>query len=236
MTDTTFLPVASIEAPAETQVRVRLDPQAIDEYAEAMRNGDVFPALVVFAEKGSERYVLADGRHRILAAEKAGLTDFHVDIQEGDIHAAMRYALGINAQHGVRRTNADKVKTVAMALADPFFDEMSLREVASFCRVSHELVRDGKKLIAEADGTSPEPSVPDSSAAGNTRITSDPPSQAEIDRSAFLLALSEIRTMPFSGNEGPDKMELQPDDYAAVNFCAEWLGSCADKMEENHGD
>ena len=49
-----------IEFTAGTQSRHSINHTIIDEYAEAMRCGDLFPQIVVFAEKSSERYILAD--------------------------------------------------------------------------------------------------------------------------------------------------------------------------------
>ena len=55
------LPINEIEATAATQVRAKIDPEVVDEYAAAMKRGDKFPRGVVFSERGSHRYILADG-------------------------------------------------------------------------------------------------------------------------------------------------------------------------------
>ena len=52
----------AIRLDGETQARVALDSTQVAEYAEAMRDGDKFPPIVVFHD-GSD-YWLADGFHR----------------------------------------------------------------------------------------------------------------------------------------------------------------------------
>ena len=57
--------IDEIEVTANTQVRSELDKKVIADYAEAMQAGAIFPALTVFAEKDSQRFILADGFHRL---------------------------------------------------------------------------------------------------------------------------------------------------------------------------
>ena len=45
MTEPILLNIDKIEATSKTQARFRLDPVSIDEYAEDMKNGDIFPPL-----------------------------------------------------------------------------------------------------------------------------------------------------------------------------------------------
>ena len=99
----TRLQLDEIEATAATQVRVRLDSGVIDEYANAIRDGAAFPPLVVFAENGSQRYILADGFHRLQAAQKVGKDSIGVKLHEGGMHEALMFALSANAEHGIRR-------------------------------------------------------------------------------------------------------------------------------------
>lgn len=67
----TLLPIADIRTDGGTQSRVQLDWIAVSEYAAAMKDGAQFPPIVVFHD-GSD-YWLADGFHRLDAANKAGL-------------------------------------------------------------------------------------------------------------------------------------------------------------------
>ena len=107
-----------IEATAATQVRTKLHKDLIDAYCEDIKNGAIMPPIVVFCEKGAERWILADGFHRLYAHIHAEKDEIEVTIHEGGRHDALIYALGANACHGLRRTNADKINAVKMALRE----------------------------------------------------------------------------------------------------------------------
>jgi len=198
----------------KTRVRVRIDPKTVDEYAEAMKNGAIFPAVTVFAEPNSQRYYLADGETRILAKLKNGDLTVGVDVKEGDRHAAFEYALTANTAHGMRRSSADKHHGVAMALADPHYDDWSLRQLAELCMVSHETVRNIKQESLSPDG---EP-------GGNVRPRKAPPSQDEVDLKELREAMAQIKAFPYSGVGLVKKLGLTPDDYGGVRYCHEWFG------------
>jgi ParB-like chromosome segregation protein Spo0J len=78
------------------RVRVATDVDTIIDYAEDMKKGDDFPAIVVFERKGS--YILADGLHRLEAAKRAGLDVIKAEVRQGDRKAALDYALSERGQ------------------------------------------------------------------------------------------------------------------------------------------
>lgn len=49
-------------------------PDLLETYAEAMRQGDEFPAIVV--HKDGPKYVTVDGNHRLVSGKKVGKTEF----------------------------------------------------------------------------------------------------------------------------------------------------------------
>jgi ParB-like chromosome segregation protein Spo0J len=63
------LSLSRIIAHQEVQARVAMNEETIEEYAEAMRNGEKFPPVVVFSNDDAF-YWLADGFHRYHAAKK----------------------------------------------------------------------------------------------------------------------------------------------------------------------
>jgi len=65
------LSLSRIVAHQEVQARVAMNEETIEEYAEAMRNGDKFPPVVVFSDDDGASYWLADGFHRFEAAQIA---------------------------------------------------------------------------------------------------------------------------------------------------------------------
>jgi hypothetical protein len=111
-----------------TQLRVQISDEAVGEYAEAMKAGAKFPAVTVFFD--GTNYWLADGFHRVLAARQIGLPMLEVDVRDGTPRDALLFGIGANANHGVRRTKADKRKAITVLLEDPEWSQWSNREIA----------------------------------------------------------------------------------------------------------
>ena len=121
-----------------TQARETLDMVVISEYAEALKNGDQFPAVVVYFD-GSD-YWLADGFHRVRAAERAGLVAIEADVHQGGQRDALLHAVGANDTHGLRRSNADKRKAVLTLLHDEEWQKWSDSEMARRTKTSPPFV------------------------------------------------------------------------------------------------
>jgi len=96
------------------QTRVAVDDAAMADYAEAMRGGASFPPVTVYEDADGTLY-LADGYHRVGAAKIAGKSSICADVRAGTFADALKYALGANANHGLRRTNADKQRCLQLA-------------------------------------------------------------------------------------------------------------------------
>ena len=95
-----------IDRDAGTQIRLKINQEVVEEYAECMKNGDRFPPITVFKCKEGRRvfYTLADGFHRCLAAELNKQKTIFCEILEGEARDAIEYALKANSAHGLRRT------------------------------------------------------------------------------------------------------------------------------------
>jgi uncharacterized ParB-like nuclease family protein len=144
----------TLVADKATQCRVSMDDNVIAEYAELMADGKVFPAIRVVqdASKAEPVYYIVDGWHRAAAHRKAGFkTIWAYVVGKGDATLAMDYATQANVDHGLRRTNADKRRSVLMALTvdAQIKRERSDREIADALGVHHSLVQD---VRAEMDG------------------------------------------------------------------------------------
>jgi hypothetical protein len=144
-----WLPVSDIRLDGGTQPRARLNEKVIAEYAEDMREGAEFPPVDVFYD--GEVYWLADGYHRVSAAIEAGLPEVAATVHQGTLRDAVLFSVGVNAEHGVRRTNEDKRRAVMRLLSDPEWEQWSDREIAQRCRVSYELVRTLRGSLSDSD-------------------------------------------------------------------------------------
>ena len=202
------------------QTRYRLDNSTVDDYEEAMRRGDKFPPVTVMAERGASRYILVDGHHTIAAAERLGKKTILCTVKRGDKQAALHFALGANYAHGLRRTNADKRKSVMMAMNAAEYDGMTLREMGELCNVSRMLVSDIKQEFLEKDKEKDNGSDPKT----RVRNTKDAPTQAEVDRDELREVLLLIKAFPYSGKDAKKKMKPTRADKESMRYVHKWLG------------
>jgi hypothetical protein len=141
--------ISSIELDTSIQCRAAIDSAVVNEYAEKMESGDKFPPVVLFGT--SEKSWIGDGWHRVLAARQIGAERISSELKPGGRPAALKYALGANAAHGHRRSNADKRRCVEIALKE--FGSLSSRAIAEMCGVGDDLVLSMRKQVPE-NGTS----------------------------------------------------------------------------------
>lgn len=106
--------LTSIAFSEGTQVRASIDVGLVGEYAEAMADGAVFPPIVVFHD--GNRYYLADGFHRFLAAQRFEARDIAADVRAGTKADALWFALGANRKNGKRLSETDKRHAIVLAL------------------------------------------------------------------------------------------------------------------------
>ena len=139
------LKLTDIVTDAELQARERLSDEAIADYYNVIREGGKLPPITVFFD--GTRYFLADGWHRYFAHKSAGMATIEVEVIKGTRREAQKYAMGANNTHGLQRTVADKRKAVTMAFDDIEWAELSSREIAKLCNVSHTFVDKIRKEI-----------------------------------------------------------------------------------------
>lgn len=138
MTTTASLDLKAIRIDGGTQSRAAINPAAISEYAEAMRDGAHFPPPVVFHD-GADHW-LADGFHRFHALMMNGSDAAEFEVRQGNRRDAILYSAGANASHGLRRNRDDKRRAVSTLLADEEWSKWSDREIARRCGVGADLV------------------------------------------------------------------------------------------------
>jgi hypothetical protein len=137
----------AIEIDTSIQCRATIDTGVVNDYAERMGEGDEFPAIRLFGTKA--KAWIGDGWHRVFAARQQGAKDIAAIVTVGGRVEALKHALGANAQHGNRRTNADKRRAVEIALRE--FPKLSSRAVAELCGVSNHMVDDQRpKALGES--------------------------------------------------------------------------------------
>ena len=147
---------STINRSPAADARVAVNDNVVNDYAELMRSGITFPALIVY--KVGQEYHLADGLHRLLAYEQAQLPVVRCQIINGSLQDAILHSLKSNAEHGLARTNADKRKNVQTMLDDATWSQLSNREISKACGVTHTFVNSMRKVEMASTGKHPRPS------------------------------------------------------------------------------
>lgn len=143
------------------QPRVKLDDEVIQEYTEAMREGRKFPPLTAYGT--NKRAWLADGWHRYHAAQQADHAEVDVDVRPGNLDDAVWHSVTTNAEHGLRRSNADKNRAVTTALT--LRPTLTDNEIARHCSVHHSMVSRVRKSLEKSGAIEPAP-IRDTSRVG----------------------------------------------------------------------
>lgn len=128
----------------EWQPRAALDTEHIRDLHEAISAGRSVPALdVVEVDDG---YALVDGYHRHAAMLAAGTRTCEVRVlAKGDRETARWWSYAANRGHGLKRTNADKRRSLRDALSHPFAGDMSNADLAEHCGVGLTLIAEVRK-------------------------------------------------------------------------------------------
>jgi ParB-like chromosome segregation protein Spo0J len=122
----------------ELQSRETLNQDTIHDYSEKIREGVKFPALKVY--RVGSRHYLVDGWHRYFAYKKAGIVDVEVIIVDGTKRDALLASTGVNKDHGLPPTRADRRRAVLKLLDDMEWSLWSNREIAVQTGVTHPTV------------------------------------------------------------------------------------------------
>jgi hypothetical protein len=120
-----------------TQTRANQSQEAIDEYAELIRDGGELDAAIVYSD--GEKYHRATGGHRLEAYRAAGRSTMPCIVRQGTRWDAIQEGIKDNQRHrGVRLTNADKAHNVRLVLKE--HPEMGDNAIADLVGVSHNTV------------------------------------------------------------------------------------------------
>lgn len=136
--------ISRIKRDGATQARAVLSDDTVRDYAALMAPDDgsapaEFPPVVVYHD--GRTHWLADGFHRVAAAETAGLSEVNADVRVGGRDDAVWHAAGANARHGVPMSRPDRQRALQMLLAVDAYAKLSVVELASHVGVSERTVR-----------------------------------------------------------------------------------------------
>ena len=148
------LNLLTIKIDGGTQARVALNQDVVKEYAESMREGDVFPPITVFFD-GSD-YWLADGFHRYFATKANAFTSIEADIKNGTLDDATLFAFSANSKRGLSMTFEDNRNIIYAMLRHPEWSKWTNTAIAKHIGVSSMTVGRVKATMEKKDD---EPTV-----------------------------------------------------------------------------
>lgn len=204
------LPIGLISAGEETQMRYATRSETVDEYAELFTDDVAWPfdsRIVVFQD--GDNHWLADGFHRLKAADKAGRTSVHCEVHNGTLEDAQDYALAANSTHGLQRTNEDKRKAVLAALDMDRWASKSNCAIADHVGVSESLVR----KLRKASENSFKTNVQSSATVEGSQESTQPPNTKKTKTSST--AQPEEEYEDYEPEEPEDLPEIVTGDETA---------------------
>lgn len=140
------VPLDKITIDADTQMRVRVDDDAVNDYRMKYAEGvDLPPIKVVF---DGVTYWPWDGYHRYFARHRNGDATILAEVRPGTRRDAVLLAVGANAEHGLQRSSADKRRAVEALLSDAEWATWSDREIARRATVAPTYVGNVRAQIA----------------------------------------------------------------------------------------
>jgi len=155
--DTTqWVLLENIEIDERIQVRVGgLDQDKVREYAVVMSEGGTFPPVVLFRE--GETLYLADGFHRVAAAQRAGKSQIRAEVRPGGFAGAVEYAEDANLTHGFALSTRDKRNIFERRVRRGHeWEVTSDREVARQLGVDHKTISNWRRALAGGENSPPE--------------------------------------------------------------------------------
>ncbi|QUY45958.1 ParB/Srx family N-terminal domain-containing protein [Acaryochloris marina] len=129
--DLEIIRLSLITLDEEVQPRCQVHSHVVEEYAEAMCQGDKFPPVIVFYN-GSKRW-LVDGFHRFHAKKAIGELEILADVWQGNQQDAVLYAMEASTESELKLTQADLDRNVFKLIGHPVWQKWSDEEIAIHC-------------------------------------------------------------------------------------------------------
>lgn len=233
MNENQSIMLASLVVSNEFQTRMEMNEDAIADYADAIRNAGCWP----FPPIKVVRQVLVDGFHRIEATRRviAGpetpkdlrksllsvpCERVDVDPANHDITVlAMQHALAANQTHGLRRTTADKRRSVELALEH--WSNESDRQIALLTGTTHPFVAKVRRGL-QVETLPPQPTVSSCDSAAKLETLPLEPGPVSVPSHPLEVETLPPEPIPSSATTGlNEEVETLPPEKQRVSGSSE---------------
>jgi hypothetical protein len=143
------LNLAVLRLDGETQARLALSQEKVQEYAALMEDGEEFRPVEAFFD-GSD-YWLADGFHRYFATKANKKTSIAATIHNGTLEEAQLFAFAANKGHGLHMAAADIRHCIVRMLEHPVWGGWSNAAIAKHVGTSKMTVGRVKAAMSEPE-------------------------------------------------------------------------------------
>ena len=143
------LNLAVLRLDGDTQARLALSQEKVQEYAALMEDGEEFRPVDAFFD-GSD-YWLADGFHRYFATKANKKTSIAVTVHNGTLDDAQLFAFAANKGHGLPPSSADIRHCIVRMLAHPVWGGWSNAAIAKWVGTSKMTVGRVKAAMSEPE-------------------------------------------------------------------------------------
>ena len=143
------LNLAVLRLDGETQARLALSQEKVQEYAALMEDGEEFRPVEAFFD-GSD-YWLADGFHRYFATKANKKTSIAVTIHNGTLEEAQLFAFSANKGHGLHMAAADIRHCIVRMLEHPVWGSWTNAAIAKHVGTSKMTVGRVKAAMSEPE-------------------------------------------------------------------------------------
>jgi len=143
------LSIDLLQTDADTQSRIAINEEAVEDYAEVISASKKWPLPPLDVFHDGNRYMVADGFHRVLGATKAKRASVPCNVHKGTATEARIFGMTANDKHGLRMTRDDKRSCVEWLLDNG--GKMTQKAIATAAGVATRTV---KRIVAERNESS----------------------------------------------------------------------------------
>lgn len=166
--------------------RSKINQKQVSHYAALMKDGAVFPPVIVFGEEN----ILSDGWHRYYATKQNKGKEIMAERKPGGAREARLYSYEAN-NHGLPPTPKERIANATFMLQDQEWSEWSDAKIARHCGLDRTTVWRLRKSVAKQQiSPPPKASPPKASPETPKETPAEGPKQpstpiSEIDEDEF---------------------------------------------------
>jgi hypothetical protein len=124
--------------------REKINQKQVSQYAALMKDGVVFPPIIVFGEEN----ILGDGWHRFYAHQHNKQTEIMVEKKEGGAREARLYSYQAN-NHGLPPTPKERIANAQYLLDDSEWSQWSDAKIAAHVGLNRTTVWKMRKTVVK---------------------------------------------------------------------------------------